>query len=394
MDKQLKELRDQFNQIPTTFSEKDKQAIRSKISNLQPDKKRGKIYFYPHFLTGVVLAVTILIIVITVNQQPNMFMTSSNEMADKVTEEKATHFSDEHEQSKSESNDMSNSMAESANEAESQGLNIFNPETVQEDMNLPVMDYQQTENGIIITFKGDTLTGRIIDNRPIMFSPNADSWLRIPIAEGDMNKDIPVYVADEEYSSKIMDIEKGTSNTTITPYAIEYHYSPDGSSIHLIMEAYDRISGQITNSYHETIALSEELLQLYEDYKTTSDDKLLMGLSSFDVFKLYHYAYYLGDLEVEYALYSKDKSFPYADKESYIAEITDAHKQTNFSKNQAAEQYEQMLQIKKFDEIKLSEQEVLIRYTTTLNSERHDVGFRLYFDEQLGVYKIAWLPIQ
>lgn len=391
MDKQLKELQDQFNQIPTTFSEKDKQAIRNKISNLQPERRK-KMHLYPKLLTGVVLAVAILLIVITVNQQSNMFLTKSDELSDKSTQEMAT--MNDNTESGSDEMDMANSMADEA-KMESLGMNVFNPETVHEDMILPVLSYHQTKDGFSIKFKGDTITGRIIDNKSLMFNPNADSWNRIPIAEGDQDKVIPVYFADEEYTSKIIDVEKGmTTDITITPEAIVYEYSPEGSSIYLVMDEYDRISGQITNSYDETIAMSKELMQLYEEYKTTNDDHLLKGLSAFDVFKLYHYANYLGDLEVEYALYSKQDSFPYSNRESFIAEIQDAQAQTNYTAKQAEEHYEQMLQIKQFDEIRLNSNEVLIRYTTTYDSERNDTGFRLYFHEDLDIYKVAWMPIQ
>jgi hypothetical protein len=224
-----------------------------------------------------------------------------------------------------------------------------------------------------------------------MFSPNADSWNRIPIAEGDMNKEIPIYFDDEAYTRSTLDVEQGiTTDVTITPYAMQYHYSPEGSSITLIMEEYNRINGEVTNSYSETIALSDELLQIYEEYKNTFDDKLLEGLRAFDVFKIYHYANSLNDLDTEYALYYKKDSFPYPDKESFIAEVSS----TNYTIEQAEAHYEEMLQIQQFDELKLSDTEVLIRYTTQNDMGRSDVGFRLYFDEELGVYKIAWMAIQ
>ncbi|WP_010097867.1 hypothetical protein [Ornithinibacillus scapharcae] len=394
MDKQFKELQDQFNQIPTTFTEKDKQAIRNKISNLQSENKRKKMHLYPKLLTGIVLAITILIVVITVNQQPNMFMTVNDESSDKVMEEKATQFSTEEQ---ADSNDMgiANSTADEENKSESQGLNVFNPETVHEDMILPVISYQPTKNGISIKFKGDTLTGRITDSQPFMFIPNADSWNRIPIAEGDVNKEIPVYFADDEYTSKIVDVEKGSATEiTITPETIVYEYSPEGSSIYLVMDEYVGISGQVTKSYDETIALSKELMQLYEEYKTTADDQLLKGLSAFDVFKLYHYANYLGDLEVEYALFSKSDSFPHPNMESFVTETKNAQTQSSYTAVQAKDFYEEMLQIKQFDEIQLRSNEVLIRYTTISDSGRDDHGFRLYLHEDLGIYKVAWMPIQ
>lgn len=388
MDKELKDLQSQYNQIPTSFTNKDKQAVRDKIDKLPVKSRRKGLPIYPKVITGVAVAVAVLIFAITINQSPDLFMSENDSGSDaKMSQE----FSIQEDNAIYDSDTSNSFNGDAAEMEESLGLNIFNPETVKEQMILPVMDVQQNGDVTIITFKGDRLTGRFIEDEQLMFSPDADSWNRIPIAEGDMNKDIPIYFDDEAYTRSTFDVEQGiTNDVTITPYAMEYHYSPGGSSITLIMEEYNRINGEATNSYSETIALSDELMQIYEEYKTTFDDRLLEGLSAFEVFKIYHYASRFNDLDTEYALYYKKDSFPYPDKESFIAEVSS----TNYTIEQAEAFYEEMLKIQQFDELQLSGNEVLIRYTTRNEMGQNDIGFRLYLDEELGVYKIAWMAIQ
>ncbi|WP_042143254.1 hypothetical protein [Paucisalibacillus sp. EB02] len=386
MDKELKDLQSQFNQIPTSFTNQDKQAIRDKIDRLQSKKRLNRVSIYPKLLTGFAVVVAVLIFVVTINQSPDIFMSSNDSSSDAEMNQEFSM----HEEKAANDSDTSNALnSDAAGSEESLGLNIFNPETVQSEMILPVIDVRQNGDETIITFKGERLTGSLIDEQPLTFIPDTDSWKRIPIAEGDINKDIPVYFADEEYVRSTLGFKGTTNDMTITPYALEYHYSSEGSSIRLIMEEYNRIDGEVTNSYSETIALSDELMQIFNEYKTSFDDSLLKGLSAFDVFKIYHYTNSLNDLDTQYALYYKKDSFPYPDKESFIAEF-----KSNYTIDQAEAHYEEMLQIQQFDELKLSDNEVLIRYTTQDETGGHDMGFRLYLDEELDVYKIAWMPIQ
>jgi hypothetical protein len=378
VDKEIKNLQSEFNQIPTTFTNKDKQAIRNKIEALQnKGKQKKRFHFYPKALTGAVLALAALLIVVTINQSPDLFM-SNNDSAG--SEAKAEFSVQEDAAIEMESSDT---LKNDAASEESLGLNVFNPDTVQEELILPVLDVQQNGDEKIITFKGDLFTGVLTDKQPLMFSPNEETWNRIPIAEGDINKDIPIYFTDEELARNTLNLEKGThSDTTFQVDIIEYHYSPNGSSIYLTLGSDGSISGEATNTYKETIELSDALLTIYEEYRNTLDDKVLQGLAPFDVFKLYYYADLQGDLEVTYALYFKKENHFVPDKETFMADATQSNRQ-------ADEIYNEMLDIHTFDEIYLTESEVLIRFTTD-----HDIGFRLLKDKELNVWKVSWLPIQ
>ncbi|WP_026907928.1 hypothetical protein [Paucisalibacillus globulus] len=379
MDKEIKNLQSEFNQIPTTFTNKDKQAVRGKIEKLQNQEKRKVFQLYPKALTGAVVALAILLLVITINQSPNFF-TSSNDSAG--SDAKTAHEIGVQENATFDMENSDSTKNDLATE-ESSGLNIFNPNTVQDEMILPVLDVQQNGDEKIITFKGDLLTGLLTDEQSLMFHPNEETWNRIPIAEADIDKEIPIYFSDEELARSTLNIEQGmVSDLTFQVDIIEYHYSPNGSSIYLTLGSDGSIPGEATNTYKETIELSEELLTVYEEYRNTLNDKVLQGLVPFEVFKLYHYADLQGDLEVTYALYFNKENHFVPDKETFMADA-------NQSNRQADEIYNEMLEINTFDEIYLTENEVLIRFTTD-----HDIGFRLLKDKELNVWKVSWLPIQ
>lgn len=271
MDKQLKDLKVQFEQIPVTFTEKDKQAIREKIENLPEKRNRKRHAIQPKLLTGVVVAVAVILLVVTFNQQSGLFMSSNNDSA------------------KSSSSDMDMAMESQVNEAR-------------------------------------------IDSK-------ADK-------------------AENSFTTQ----DDGSAN-----------------SIQSEVEIPNVIS---TKTYNETIALSDELQTVYNDYKATVDDTALAGLSPFDVFKLYQYAEYQGDLEVVYALFFKKDGYEVPDKKIFLEEA----KQDQTDKKQY---YERMLQLDTFEEKYLSDTEVLVAYTLD-----YPLGFRLLKDTELNVWKVSWLASQ
>jgi hypothetical protein len=383
MDKQLKDLKTKFEKdIPTSFTEKDKQAIRSKINQISDKQPRRRSFrLYPQLLTGVVIAVTILIVVVTINNQPNMF--NSSDKATDAESEKTAELNTAEAQ-------MDSFEGETAGEEDSAGIaesnslgNVFNPETVQHDPSFSVENIEENKNEIVITFSGALVTGSFMDNESLEFEPTEESWQEIPIAMGDEAKEIPIFVTNEEFARAVYKSEiENSAQLSLQVTEINYHYSPEGSSIYVKVADQQGMSGIAIQSYSTSIALSKELQAVYADYKASLDDNLLSGLHPIDVFKIYQHATYKGDLEVEYALYDKQENHYYPDKETFLAEA-------NYSEDNASEFYQSMLEIKSFEEFYLTEEEVLIRYTLD-----NLISFRLYKDSSSNVWKVSYLPIQ
>ncbi|MEN2767080.1 hypothetical protein [Ornithinibacillus xuwenensis] len=383
MDKQLKDLKTKFEKdIPTSFTEKDKQAIRSKINQLTDKQPRRRSFrLYPQLLTGVVIAVTILIVAVTINNQPNMF--NSSDKATDAESEKTAELNTAEAQMDSFEGETAGE-EDSAGMAESNSLgNVFNPETVQHDPSFSVENIEENSNEIIITFSGAMIAGNFMNNQPLEFQPTEESRQEIPIAMGDEAKEIPIFISNEEFARAVYKSEiENSAQLSLQVTEINYHYSPEGSSIYVKVADQQGMSGIAIQSYSTTIALSKELQAVYEDYKASLDDKLLSGLNPIDVFKIYQHATYKGDLEVEYALYYKQENHYYPDKETFLAEAS-------YSENNAAEFYQSMLEVKSFEEFYLNEEEVLIRYTLD-----NLISFRLYKDSSSNVWKVSYLPIQ
>jgi hypothetical protein len=266
MDRQLKDLKIQFEQIPIAFTENDKQAIRNKIDRLQQKPVKRRLHLYPKLLTGTVVAAAILLFIFTINQQSGFFMSDSVRSTDNSLQEKAS--------------DKKADMA-------------------------------QIES--------------------------SDS--------GDANS-----ISD--------------SNTGPETFARE---------------------DSVTEAYQESIALTPELQGIYKEYKANLDDALLVGLSPFDVFKLYQYANLQDDLDVVYALYMKGDNYYVPDKDTYINEA-----EKDIPTNQQIEDnYNKLLEVESFTLVYLTEEEALVEYQLD-----HLIGFRLLKDTELDVWKVSWLPIQ
>lgn len=230
MDEQLKELKKPFeNSIPTSFSETDKQAIRSKINSLKQKPARRRFSYYPTVITGAVLAFAILIFAITMYNQPNRFADFSNDEAAESGEEASIEMRMESfDSGAAESSDTENSVTITE---DSVTRTIFNPKDAQN--NALAKDVQQNGDTSIITFDGSPLTGSFVTtDTALQFIPNPESLLQIPVATGDVEKEIPIYVANEEFVQANYDVESA-SEITLDVTDVTYHYSPEGSKIYL-----------------------------------------------------------------------------------------------------------------------------------------------------------------
>ncbi|MGF7015181.1 hypothetical protein [Ornithinibacillus bavariensis] len=264
MDKQLKDLKLQFEQIPTAFTEKDKEAIRSKIDKIQQKPRRREIQLFPKLLTGLVVTFAIIIFILTIDQQ-GLLRSGSSQLSDSALEKSSDNKADMAQTEALESKEE-NSIHDSSTENKSFG--------------------------------------------------NDDS---------------------------------------------------------------------VRDTYHESIALSEELTNIYQEYKTTLDDSLLVDLTPFDVFKLHNYANLHDDLDVVYALYMKGNNHYVPDRDTFMEEA----KNDITAKQQVEENYNKMLEINSYTVVYLNENEALVEY------QLDDlIGFRLYKDTELNVWKVSYMPIQ
>ncbi|MFS0673372.1 hypothetical protein [Ornithinibacillus sp. 179-J 7C1 HS] len=384
MDKQLKEAKIQFEQIPTSFTEKDKKAIRHKLDQLDSSPKRKVFRFYPNLLTVAVLAAAFLIFIVTINDQTNLFLTN-NDSADSSMEMAVEKNSLEGEAGayESEVSSLDDGLGNSSMNDEAFSGNVFHPDTVKYNSNFPVRNVEEDGDTTIITFEGYQLNGSFLHDTPLSFEPSEESWSQIPIAEGDIDNDIPIYISNEEFvRSAFLLGNEDLKDISIFVSELTYHYSPDGSSIYLKVADSSGLVGISMNVHNESIALSDSLMERYEQYKETLHDNDLKGLTAFEIFKLYHYATYQGDLEVEYALFFNKENHYVPDKDTFLAEA-------NYSEKQAEDFYNAMLELERYEEIFLTEDEVIIRYTLD-----HTIGFRLYRDKELDVWKVSWMPIQ
>lgn len=242
MDKQLRNLKKQFEQIPTSFTETDKQAVRNKIKELEDTPVKRNQTSFPKVFTGTAIA-CIMVILIIVNIPSNLFLNSSyNDGANSsgimniAQYESYDSNSDAVEDSADSSENAEVNTMYSLDEATIQ----FDPGLIEKNMlfgDLIVQEISQENETTIITFEGTGyVTGQFASENPLTFIPDEASLHWMPIAEGDTLKEITFYIANEDTAQTYLEDNKATS-INLTLSKLEYHYTPDGSVIYFtIME--------------------------------------------------------------------------------------------------------------------------------------------------------------
>ncbi|MFC3886731.1 hypothetical protein ACFOU2_25805 [Bacillus songklensis] len=126
--------------------------------------------------------------------------------------------------------------------------------------------------------------------------------------------------------------------------------------------------------------LPEDLQTIYEQYKTTKDDSLLIGLRPYDVMRFYTQATLEGEYEAIYALYSEDdEAVPPKEK---VVEDLKAMGKMDFSYINSIFNYAQ---------------ESVDGTTATVRLYTRENDFNLEFKLMQGkdhVWKVKWLPMQ
>lgn len=243
MDKQFKGLKNEFNQIPTSFTENDKQAVRNKIEELTTKPIRKSKSAFPVWITASAITAAALLIIVVIQSQMGMTMSSND--ANDAQNEMTSFDSDGSEVEAGMA--MEESMEDHAsifdqktdNMREETDSLLFDPETIEPDMwlgNMKVEEVKHQGEETIITLRNrenQAISGQFTSNNPLSFIPEGHlppSWL--PLADRDAHGDVNFYFTNEELAN-FYNNNQNHSFVTLEVSEVSYHYSPDGSEIYL-----------------------------------------------------------------------------------------------------------------------------------------------------------------
>ncbi|MBP1949277.1 hypothetical protein [Virgibacillus litoralis] len=381
MDKKLKELKDQFeSDIPTSFTNQDKQRVLTKIKNGQ--HKQGTKYLLPKALTAVVLTAILFAGVTIASEQ--LGLTGG----DKPNEQDYSDYS---------------VLLEESTE---QYLTFIPAKVKVGDTfgQMKVTEIQRQDDQTIVSFKESNkpfmVTGVLYNDDGFSFIPDKKSLLNIPVAAKDIGKNLEFHFQDNKKVEKIfgMDLENSKlisiEDLSVNIDQIHYIFSENGSRIKL--EIRNAVSSEPEldypkEKYNTSIELSDRLLNIYSKYAKTFDDDLLKGLMPIDIFKLYYHSKNEGNNKVQYALYIKGENQGTPDKETYFNDPFFAIDQT--MKQNDKEFYQKLKEVRIFEEVYLSEQQAIIRFELE-DSNFQMAAFRLIKNTELGVWKVGWMAMQ
>lgn len=355
MDKQLKALKSQFEkEIPTSFTSEDKQAILMAIRKPKPKKGKKITHVFPYTLTSIVIAALIFVGLIVANDRLGLIEFDSKNATGPTTQDIPSEIPDEEEYS--------------THLKESNGPYItFDPKTVGiGDVfgEMKVSDIQQTGNKIRVTFDGESmLAGQVSNEDILMIMPEKESLTEFPLAKEDIGRRVPFFFQNSKDVEIYFGIEKLTGfygDFVINVEQIQYTYRPEGSSIDLrinMVTGKPELDEPVTETNNTTINLSDELLERYKE-SSSLDDRLLQNLTPLNIFNLDHYAGYVGNSEVEYALYIKGETYGTPDKGTYFTDTF--YPEAEISEQNEKEFYEKLQKVHTYDEVHISDNEVVI----------------------------------
>ncbi|MBS3679040.1 hypothetical protein KGF86_02330 [Ornithinibacillus massiliensis] len=243
MDKQFKDLKNEFNQIPTSFTENDKQAVRNKIAELTNEPIRKSKPAFPVWITASAITAVALLLIVVVQNQMGMMISSNdtngaqNEMASFDSDESEVEAGMAMEESMEDHASTFDQEASNRNE-EADSL-LFNPDTIEPDMwlgNMKVKEVEHQGEETIITFRNheiQMISGQFTNDEPLSFIPEGHlppNWL--PLADRDAHGNVKFYFTNEELANQYKD-SQNHSIITLEVSEVSYHYSPDGSEIYL-----------------------------------------------------------------------------------------------------------------------------------------------------------------
>lgn len=243
MDKQFNDLKNEFNQIPTSFTENDKQAVRNKIEELTNKPIRKSKPAIPVWITASAITAVALLLIFVVQNQMGMMISSNdtngaeNEMvsfdSDGSEVEAGMAIEESMEDHASTFDQETNNKKEEADSL------LFNPDTIEPDMwlgNMQVEEVKHQGEEAIITLRNreaQAISGQFTSDERLSFIPEGHlppSWL--PLADRDAHGNVKFYFTNEELANQYKD-SQNHSIVTLEVSEVSYHYSPDGSEINL-----------------------------------------------------------------------------------------------------------------------------------------------------------------
>ncbi|MCU9613542.1 hypothetical protein OEV98_08220 [Caldibacillus lycopersici] len=376
MKDEFKQLNSQIEQmIPTSFTEKDRQAVRRKIRTLP--YKRKKQYLIPKTLSILVFSCLIIIGILYMKEQ--LFPVEWNKQSAGPSND-----SDRTEQI----NPYTKLMKEDNIFLTFDEKSITIGDTIGA---FQVVDITHQEKETIISFEGQSMiTGDIFTTQNnCWFTPNPKSLADFPLEEADFDKNL-LFTFDDmkalqltynlplEFTEAVQSIQ----DISVDIAAITYIITADQTTIEL------GITSRNQRTYETTIELSEKLLTIYDQYASSYNDSLLKGLLPFEVFQIYAHALSLEDEKVKYSLLIKGDAYGTPDEETYFHDPFWAP--TPEMKENEQNFYKQLTTLDSFREIYLSNTEVLISFPSFGNLAQ----FRLIKDTAQDVWKIPLNAMQ
>jgi hypothetical protein len=393
MDKKLRNLKTQFEfEIPTSFSEKDKQAVFQKIKEEKHAVKKDNFPFFPKPLIIGAIAILFFMFGGIASYEYGLFGSGSDSSANGNQEPNGNEgdlvpIALDQEQKRKVNENQDNDL-------------IFDPETIQvgaEVGNYIVSNVEELDGERRITFEVKLLLKGIVkmDSYELLtLHPDEESRNLLPLT-GEEQEDFSLYFLQNEKMNLEFELEPMESEPAeFQVNGLVYTWGKGEPSIGIQVMMVNPTSLRDkypSKRYDTTIELSTELQSIYKEYAKKKNDMLLRGLKPIDIFKMYYHAMNLGDLETEYEFYHKGKNSGTPDRETYFNDPF-----FNVSEKElenAKDFYKQLETVQTFYEVYLSNDETVISFKIEPDSF-NTFGFRLIKDSNTEVWKVSFIPLQ
>jgi hypothetical protein len=362
------------------FSEEEKQKVRNRIASMQKDRPKKRLEFIPKALTVAAAAGFLLF------------------MGGIVGKEISGDFSNE-----TKENSVMQKHADSTDSFYAE-VNVGEKVKGWELISKGAYDAGKTQQTGLMqaVFKGSAvLKGTITyydesnPNHPnkILFLPDEASVKQLPIEEesfekfyldfqnqSTVEKDFELQPGQEKQNVMI-EIDQYTVNFlkgTEVPDTVRFAFLVQENGKELMQEQRVKVDA----AGH--IELPNRLLVVYSDFSKTKEQKLLSGLSPFDIFQLYYYAENKQDFKTQFALYIDDAEYeaPFKSVKEYVA-----------AKNLPEDQKGRNAILEIIKSAQLEEVVTSSNDAHIMISKDTGLGFGLIKNNK-GFWKVKWMPLQ
>ncbi|MBB6454757.1 hypothetical protein HNQ94_003246 [Salirhabdus euzebyi] len=370
MDKKLKNLKTQFeHDIPTSFTNKDRQLVLKKISK-ESNRKQRATPFLPKPITAVLGAAVLFFGLMVANQQWNIVnLSGTNANNGSVIDESVHSLS-------------------------------FDPETIKVGEQFGAFTVSKIElkkDHTIISFEGtDFITADVANDAKLLFTPKDYSLDLLPISNQDSLSNISFAISENEKTRSMFSFSNQdgaiAEDQLMEVNQIQYHINDTESFVTVEISGVSgtNLGESITYSYDEvSVEVTGELLSIYKEYASDKNDMVLRGLKPFDIFKLYYHARSIEDFETVHSLYIKGDKYGTPSLEEFLGDPK--FWGATYAENDQAF-YEELKQVRAFNEVYVSETESAVNFT--LPSHEYGRHFSLTKDTNTNVWKVNWIPMQ